>query len=261
MIKLPPNTSLVLMHIPKTGGTTLHKLLVSHFSKGEFCPERFNQLAKKYSQDELSQYKFFSGHYDRHNVEYIPQQCKVITILREPKSRILSLYYFWKAHKDEIIEKNNLGGPKIAKQLSLLEFLKCQKQGIPANIDNIQVRTLLGKMYVGQNGEYLPNNGQTTLKEQALEKAISYLDSMFAFGILEKYDEAVAYICNLLDIETPKVIPVTRNSKKNYEDKKFEPVEKEEITPEIEKELERLTELDTQLYEYAKNKLDKLLAG
>ena len=253
MSNLLHNESLVFMHIEKTGGTTLHNILVEHFNKKEICPERFNKL-KKYELNKLSKYKFFSGHYDRANVECIPQKTKVITVLREPKSRILSLYYFWKAHKKEVIEKANLGGPSIAKQLSLLQFLRCRKGAIPLHINNVQVRTMLGEAFIGPNDEYL------VPQEDALEKAIDYLDSLFVFGILERYEESIKYFCELMDIECPEVIPRARDHKNISEQKNLEPVEREEITPEIDAELERLTELDSKLYDYAKTRLNSILS-
>ena len=41
---------LVFMHIPKTGGTSLHEVLVAQFKPGEICPERFNHLREWASQ-------------------------------------------------------------------------------------------------------------------------------------------------------------------------------------------------------------------
>jgi hypothetical protein len=35
---------LVFLHIPKTGGQTLHNLLLPHFAPEVVCPERFNGL-------------------------------------------------------------------------------------------------------------------------------------------------------------------------------------------------------------------------
>lgn len=252
MLNLSNNESLTFMHIPKTGGTTLHNILVQHFNKREICPERFNDL-RKYDKNKLSIYKFFSGHYDRANVEYIPQKNKVITVLREPKSRIISLYYFWRAHKKEVIEKADLGGPRIAKKLSLLNFLKCRQGTIPLHLNNAQVRSMLGEAYIGSKDEYL------VPKEETLEKAINYLDSLFAFGILENYDESIRYLCELINIECPEVIPRARDHKDLSQQHNLETIEREEITPEIDAELERLTELDIQLYEYAKNKLNNIL--
>jgi len=99
------------MHIPKTGGTSLHDILVGNFCPEEICPERFNAL-KKYSQEELARYSYFSGHFDRESINYISADKDIITLFREPKARILSLYYFWKAHKNSHIEKHNLEGPR-----------------------------------------------------------------------------------------------------------------------------------------------------
>jgi|GEM_PF-2241441 len=251
--KIKGDYSLVFMHIPKTGGTTLHNILAKHFYPDEICPEKLNDL-KKYPQNSLEKYRFFSGHFDRENIKYIPQNAKIITILREPKNRILSVYYFWKAHRSEVIEKENLVEPRIAKKLNLLEFLRYGDQGIPLHIDNVQVRTMLGKMYVGDKGEYL------IAKDEALAKAIEYLDSLSAFGIMEEYLKTVNHFCTLLGIDTPDVIPVDKARSQLSQLNRFEAVKEEEITPEIAAELERLTDLDSQLYDYAKKKFIAICA-
>ena len=54
---------LVFMHIPKTGGTSLHEVLVAQFKPGEICPERFNHL-REWASSDLAKFRLFSGHFD-----------------------------------------------------------------------------------------------------------------------------------------------------------------------------------------------------
>src|SRR5262249_170075 len=91
---------LVFLHHPKTGGTTLHHILMRGFDEDEICPERFNGL-QHYSAGDLARYRYFSGHFDLLSVSLIPGEKKIITMLREPISRLISLYYFQRAHKAE----------------------------------------------------------------------------------------------------------------------------------------------------------------
>ena len=96
---------LVFMHLPKTGGTTLHNLLSKNFNPEDICSERHNKL-DTIEKFKLKSWIFFSGHYDLNSInQNISEPKKIITILREPKSRILSAYYFAKSHKQWFIDK------------------------------------------------------------------------------------------------------------------------------------------------------------
>jgi len=171
---------LVFMHIPKTGGTSLHEVLAAQFNPTEICHERFNHLRERASSD-LAKFKFFSGHFDLDSINNIPGDKRVITLFREPKDRIISLYYFWRSHKNSVIEKNNLHGPRLAKKFSLLDFLRHNGGAIPENIDNVMTRTVLGKIYIGHNREYLyPKN-------EVLDRARAAIDSLFCFGIMDTF--------------------------------------------------------------------------
>ncbi|HXH02010.1 MAG TPA: sulfotransferase family 2 domain-containing protein [Candidatus Competibacteraceae bacterium] len=244
------NKALVFLHIPKTGGTSLHNMLVGYYEKSEVCPERFNNL-DKWDQEQLKSFRYFSGHYDRHQVSLIPREKFIITMLREPKSRILSLYYFWRAHRHEAIEKNNLGGPRIAKRLSLIDFLRYANEGIPGNIDNILCRSLIGKLYVGPNREYLFPD------DEVVDRAKAALDSFDAFGVVEHVEQSFGRIFSKLGLPAPDKIPHERDHRSFANQPNLEFVEKEEITPDIEAELDRLTDKDRILYGYALEKFSK----
>ena len=235
--------ALVFMHIPKTGGTSLHEILVRHFREADICPEQFNRL-RTWTPEELQKYALFSGHFDRDGIAHIPQPKDIITIFREPKSRILSLYHFWKSHKPDVIERGNLVGPRVAKSLPVLGFLRHRDDAVPANIDNIITRTLLGRIFVGKNGEYF------CPKDEVLDRAVEYIDGMAAFGVMEEFEDSVRHLLARLGLRDPGRVPHARDSR-SLTDPALEPIEAEPITPEVEAELERLTEMDQKVYAYA----------
>lgn len=245
---------LVFFHIPKTGGSTIHDLLSNEFASARICPERFNNLDKM-SRRELVQYDLFSGHFDRNSIQRLPNRPRVITVLREPKSRILSLYYYWKSHRPEVIEKQNLGGPRLAHQYGLLEFLRCPTPRIAPNIDNVHVRSMLGRIWVGPNREF------RVADEVALKRAKYYLNSLFDYGIMEDLDSFVARVFPRLGFAIPAKVP-RRNSHQEFARvTMMQVIEREEITPEIDAELERLTHLDQRLYRYACDQLASRAPG
>lgn len=238
------NEAIIFLHIPKTAGTSLHNLLVPHFYEQNICPERFNFL-KQWDKKKLQQFLFFSGHFDRGSIEYIPQKKIVLTCFRKPEDRILSLYYFWKSHTLTAINDHHLIGPKIAKDCSLLEFLRSKECTIAGNIDNTMTRTLLGHLYVGENGEYLYPT------DEVFDRVSEYINSLPVFGIMEYFSESCDKIFSFLGLNPPQNIPHERNSEIGYADPNLESVHKEIITSDIQAELDRLTEMDNRIYNYA----------
>ncbi len=93
------------LHIPKTGGTALHRFLTGQFREDEICPERSNLLGACGSES-LARYRLFSGHFDRMTVDRLPTPIVKITLLRNPRDRIISLYRFWRSHTREALAPN-----------------------------------------------------------------------------------------------------------------------------------------------------------
>lgn len=190
---------LVFMHIPKTGGTSLHNILVNQFERHQVCPERFNHL-QRWTTSDLAKFRLFSGHFDMAGINLIPGDKRIIALFREPKARILSLYYFWRAHKESVVENGNLHGPRLARRLHLLEFLRHNGDGIPGNIDNIISRTLLGKIFVGRNREYLYP------KDEVFDRAMEAIQALACFGIMETFETSLRQITSKLNIPYPDKI-------------------------------------------------------
>jgi hypothetical protein len=102
-----PTPPLVFIHIPRTAGTTLNKLLMRNYkfrltSYGahffpRYSPAEFLQLvAPPESEDDRARPAFFGGHIDISNeiFRYMPVRYVVVTILRDPVERIVSHYQF-----------------------------------------------------------------------------------------------------------------------------------------------------------------------
>lgn len=117
-----------LFHFPKTGGTSLHRFLAPLFDAAEICPERIRNF-DRFTPEQLAGYSYFSAHMDFARLQLIPGPLYTITVLREPKARVLSLYHFWRAHSWQIIEARNLKGPRLAKEKGLLAFLRHRADG------------------------------------------------------------------------------------------------------------------------------------
>lgn len=241
-------SKIVFLHIPKTGGTSVHDFLVNQFESSECFPDRFNTL-RSHSAETLGRYKYFSGHYDMDGIERIPGEKFVFTFLRDPVDRVLSLYYFWRSHTHAHIEKHKLIGPRLAKNLGLLDFLRYQKDGIPENFDNYIARVLLGEMYVGPSRDFLVS------EECVFDRCIESLGKVNFIGFLGAYDDDYKSLLKKLNFDPPEHVPHLNKGTDTSLDR--EGVEKELITEDIKMELDRLTRFDKMIYAYAKSEFNK----
>lgn len=241
------DTRHVLLHIPKTGGTSVHDLLVDKYPKNRVCPERFNSLGNIPSED-LGSYCFFTGHYDWQSVANLPSPKKIVSLFRNPEKRIISLYHFWRSHTWGHINKHDLNGVRLAKSNNFLDFLNIDGSGIPENIDNVAVRTFLGRMYVGPDRTFL------FPEDEVVDRAAENIFSLSAVGVVEFMRPSVASIMGAFGHEAPACIPVARDSSVFHKNPAMEKVERPEITAEVKDRLSYLCQYDNELY---KKVLDK----
>ncbi len=85
---------IVFLHIPKTAGQTIHSELVKVVGGEKFTsPVRVHSQAAPEDQFPAG-YKLYSGHIDWVALETLPEDRFVFTVLREPKERIASFYFY-----------------------------------------------------------------------------------------------------------------------------------------------------------------------
>ena len=223
--------------MPKTGGTTLHHLLAEQFSKSDLMPERFNNI-RKHPAGALAKHQFFSGHFDYSSVRLIPGEKNVITILRDPVQRLISLYYFVKSHNKEYVEKRNLTLAIIANQCnSIEEFFTHEVVRTHRGINNTMVRLLS----TGENSD---------LSTSHLDQAFDVLSSFTSFGIMEKYDNSVELIFDSLGFTKPKEIKKRQVLDNIVQTNPLlKKIEKEPVTDNLISIIEDLVKLDIELYQ------------
>lgn len=218
----------IFLHIPKTGGNTLHTLLHRLYPKSRTFScwyindtDRIDALSPEEKEDLL----LIKGHIRLEIAQRVPYHMYFFTLLREPIARTISLYYYIKRfkthrHHHEIVDNN----------YTLQQVLE---KGIVRNMDNCQVRFLASAHDVPY-GE---------INEMHYRKALENLDHlMHAYGLVEYYDESLLIFQDAFSWNTPYY--ASNNVTKKKEKAREHPIAM----------IEQYNKYDLMLYAYAKKK-------
>ncbi len=242
---LAPDERLVFLHIPKCAGTSLHRILAAQFKPKLICPHRGDTLPSL-DAESLRPYRFFSGHVSKAGVDAVPGPKRVVTVLREPRERVLSLYYFWRSHRPDYIEKHNLAGPRTARELPLVEFLKSDRPEVMSNINNHLVRSLLGPLRIGHSLGYRLSD-----RDFAVDTALLNLQRFNFVSFAHTLKEDVPLLLSILGMKPVEDVPVLNRFGEIENTDHREVVEREEHTDEVWDLLNRATYLDRLFYDRA----------
>ena len=235
--------ALIHLHIPKNAGTTLSRMVkigllmrpptnvlrervVLGMYSTPGLDARLDAIARLPERDRR-RVRFFEAHcgYGVHERLGVPSA--YITMLREPNKRTLSVFRFLKAKG------------ALDPSTTLDEFLRTEPRDPVWVVDNAQVRYL-----AGERGEFDTRPIGACTRDM-LDKAIRRIERDFLLvGLVERYDESAALL--LRDLGWSFAFSFTSNVTTK---KAIDPSESSERAME---RLRELNELDTALYERAK---------
>ncbi|NHN83060.1 hypothetical protein GOB93_00130 [Acetobacter musti] len=234
---------LAFVHIEKCGGSTLHAMLASQFPPERICPERFDALGC-WTINELSRYDLFSGHFDLAYCRSIPGTVQVITMLREPRARLMSLWRFWRAHRETAATQSH---PLVrrARTMDAETFFSD-----PVVIRSASVRDAITGQLIrtGAKGETGPDDILITNPEQAGEQAWTALRAMTAFGLVERMEESRLLINDATGLAMQPVAPLQVLNDLVRNEAAFVKPPEEPMTPALLARLDALTRADRALY-------------
>ena len=199
--KLAPNLQpcdaekIVFLHVPKCGGTTLHDILGRWYGPQNMHPERFNELYS-YTGAQLASARVFSGHYDYYATMLIPGPKTLISFLRDPAERLVSLYNFHRAHTSESIKRGNLLLPRWANEHDIdAYFAQDQIRAHPA-VNNMIVRIFSN---IPQTTPSIISPPLRDLSmDDMLEQALHNLEKFAFVGFMNTYDTDVNRLADML---------------------------------------------------------------
>jgi hypothetical protein len=237
------------LHFERTGGTSLAAALTDRFHPLQIAAaHRAEDIDNPTVK--LEERKLVWGHYDLPTLRRLSPDRRIITVLRNPAARILSLYYFWRSiHPSQLDE---LADSRVmeAHKLDLLGFLQSNHLPVRDSIDNIYVRRLTG-LY----GSGTPEDPLERDPESALACACDALGHFAFVGICEHMADAFRGIKDVLGVNL-RASQRLNDASVNPDHRPwlFRRVEHEVRTPEIEAALARLTRLDDVVYETCREK-------
>lgn len=254
-----PNMRLVFLHVPKTGGTSLHAALARHFP-----PEAVVHVAGPADWGDAlvpaSGIRYIAGHTRFSAAALVPGPRRIVTVLREPAERIVSLHVFWKRHQDarspdlrEAMEKDLLG------------FLRSPEPRVRAAIDNAMARQLFGPAQVAADGTWFTTasaaGAPARLSQQdVLDGALANLGACDEVGLMDELPAFYRRVCAAMGM-APGPDPERLNTRDSPPPGLAPAPPAEPLTPEIRAELDRLTRLDRIVYEAARARLGAAGAG
>lgn len=233
----------IFLHIPKTAGTTLRYVIQYQYKPSAIYElygpsathsERLEEF-KRLSDARKAEIKIVNAHLGFGLHEFLPQSCTYITFLRNPVDRVVSMYYYFQRTGNNYVQN-----------LTLKEFI----QTYGGARDNMTKYLSGEKLKIQLND---PNNEiDYQCSSESLETAKSNLKKHFKIiGLAERFDESLIILKNKLGWKVP--LYDKNNVSKNRPSTK-------EVSKDTLNLIEKFNEFDIQLYEYAKEIFEELIA-
>ena len=235
MIELKEDDTLYFVHIRKTGGTTLLTILDNNFRRNEILRLREWAEIESKAPIDFSKYHLIRGHFGYRLCRLLPKKPVLMTMLRDPVDHVISNFNHQKREqKNELVKK-------VYTDKSLEDILTHPGEGL--KYLNIQVRELANDRL----GEEIYKEFK---EKDALQIAKERLEEFAFIGLLERYQESLyllAFTFGWVPIKSVKAKNTAPESN----------LKKAQVSDTMMKKILELTELDRQLYSYAKEIFEK----
>lgn len=188
--------TIVFLHIPKTAGQTIHNQLVKLVGGPQFVsPIRVHTQASE-SQQLAPGYRLYSGHIDWTSIDTLPKDRFVFTVLRDPKERIASFYFYLRKEAqrldpEELKRPENLGKKKILEESADDYFFggnPAWRDFILDHYDNFYCHYFASRRMRGRR-TLVEMDYAEILKRAKL--SLKSLDGVYSTNGLEKFEEDI----------------------------------------------------------------------
>ncbi len=224
--------ALIFLHIPKTAGTTLNRIIewqYSPFAIFTMDPYRIRATAERFKrlpEARRRRLRVVRGHLFYGIHEFLPQGATYITMLREPVARVLSAYYF-------VLRRplNPLHRKLKRERLGVEDCLR-----LFPHRQNLQCRFIAGVQDTAIGDERL-----LEIAKENLTKSFSVV------GICERFEDSLILISKTFGWEVPF-----------YENRKVAK-SRPMVEPKLVNLIREHNRLDVELYEFGKKLFEETL--
>src|SRR5260370_9150290 len=170
------NETLLFLHIPKTAGSTIYKVLERQFSRAATLRLESSQICqfKTLPAAQRERYRLIQGHLYFGLHRLIPRASIYITFLRRPVERVLSFYYYARSTPDHYLYSQ-----LVTERLDLKTLLARE---LTSELCNGQTRQLAADEW---------EDPQRVVTRAALDRAQANLTHFRVVGLLEEFDASL----------------------------------------------------------------------
>lgn len=186
------------LHIHKTGGTSVTEFLRTQISDENIFPGTFDhQLLRAPVRD--TKFGLYTGHLSIGRVPDEGGETRLITMLRNPRQRLLSAFGHWRAQAEEYRHAvpPKTGFLSLFLEMSLEEFLCAETPMLKRLTGNVQARLLAGGQYGTAKSTRAQVFGPDLSDDETVEAATRTLKTCFYFGFTEALDASILRLAEL----------------------------------------------------------------
>ncbi|MEM5788224.1 MAG: sulfotransferase family 2 domain-containing protein, partial [Syntrophobacteraceae bacterium] len=257
---------LVFLHIPKTAGTSLYKMFGSSFGEEVIFRHHQDGLIDKARKEDLSKYFVFMGHMDYDAISYIPKSpISLCTFVRDPVERLLSLYYYLRAHEPSHPNYKMDWRMEQANELDIEEFFENDRVRLCPDFANNITWTIMGNRWMKTSPGLklcVEKAGTAPSVSQIRADIRTRLKEFCFIGLQEDFSKSIELLFQTIKRKPPESIRNVNTFESLFAQKHFKKVlVKKPITPRLNSAFSDLVQLDRITYEESKNFYSECLSG
>lgn len=198
------------LHIPKTAGSSLNKMLIKALGLDENYPH-FNSTRDLLASGELRlKLPLIMGHLSHAEADVLQPDPFVLTFLREPVQRGFSEFEFMKSHPEVWLGKLAQGTiTEYYENPAVTVFssnLQTRLLGVDLDIKKHYARYVQEKLSPEQYFKGVEDSLRMAVDDSVLESAKRRLETIDFFGLTEAFDSGIPKLFKLLDKPCPELV-------------------------------------------------------